>query len=86
MPNRAEMLSLSDRAPTFPQASYFNGQYQGTSLVNGPVIFDNFVVSDYYGTSTTDAAATSWAWTVYSCDFGVYDIPKTNLRYTLAVR
>ena len=29
---------------------------------------------------------TTQAWTVYSCDFGVYNIPKTDLRYSLAVR
>jgi len=86
MPNRSEMLSLSDRAPTFPQAAYLNGQYQAGSVVTGPVIFRNFVVSDYYWTSTTDAADTTQAWTIYSCDFGVYNIPKTDIRYALAVR
>jgi hypothetical protein len=86
MPNRQEMLSISDRAPTFPQASYFNGQYQGTSTINGPVIFNNFIVSDYYWTSTTSAADTSQAWAIYSCDFGVYNMVKTDARYTLAVR
>jgi len=86
MPNRSEMLSLSDRAPTFPQASYFNGQYGTAGSVTGPVIFKNFIVSDYYWTSSTDAADISQAWTLYSCDFGVYNIAKTDLRYTLAVR
>ncbi len=86
MPNRNEMLSLSDRAPTFPQASYFNGQYGVAGLVTGPVIFNNFIVSDYYWTSSTNAADISQAWTLYSCDFGVYNVAKTDLRYTLAVR
>jgi hypothetical protein len=86
MPNRSEMLSLSDRAPTFPQASYFNGQYQTSATLTGPVIFNNFIVSDYYWTSTTDVADTTQAWTLYSCDFGVYNIGKTELHYTLAVR
>lgn len=86
MPNRSEMLSLSDRAPTFPQASYLNGQYQASSAVNGPVVFNNFIVSDYYWTSTTDAADTTQAWSLYSCDFGVYNMLKTATRYTLAVR
>jgi hypothetical protein len=86
MPNRNEMLSLSDRAPTFPQASYFSGQYFGTGVSSGPVIFSNFIVADYYWTSTTDAADTSQAWTLYSCDFGVYNIAKSDLRYALAVR
>lgn len=86
MPNRQEMLSIADRAPTFPLASYFNGQYQGTSTINGPVIFDTFIVSDYYWTSTTNTANPTQAWTLYSCDFGVYNIDKTALRYALAVR
>ena len=86
MPNRAEMLSLSDRAPTFPQASYFNGQYQASNALTGPVIFTNFIVSDYYWTSSSDAADVSQAWSVYSCDFGVYNLPKSDARYVLAVR
>lgn len=86
MPNRQEMLSLSDRAPTFPQAAYLDGQYQASSTTTGPVIFNNFIISDYYWTSTTDAADTAQAWTVYSCDFGVYNIIKTDTRYSLAVR
>ncbi len=36
--------------------------------------------------AVTDAADPTQAWTVYSCDFGVYTIPKTDLRYSLAVR
>jgi len=86
LPNRAEMLSLSDRAPTFPQASYLNGQYQAGTAVTGPTVFDNFIVSDYYWSSTTSAADTSEAWAVYSCDFGVYNVAKSELRYALAVR
>lgn len=86
IPNRTEMLSLSDRAPTFPQASYLNGKYQASDAVTGPIIFNNFIVSDYYWTSTTDAADTTQAWGVYSCDFGVYNLAKTDLRYALAVR
>ncbi len=87
MPNRSEMLSLSDRAPTFPQADYFNGQARGgTAPVTGPVAFAGFVAFDYYWTSTTSAADTSQAWSVWSCDFGVYNLPKTAVRYALAVR
>lgn len=87
MPNRGEMLSLSDRSSTFPQADYLNGQAQGSAgPVTGYVIFNNFKVSDYYWTSTTDAADTAQAWTVYSCDFGVYNIMKTDTRFSLAVR
>lgn len=86
MPNRAEMLSLSDRAPTFPQASYFNGQYQASNALTGPVIFNNFIVGDYYWTSSSDAADPTQAWSVYSCDFGVYNQPKSDARYVLALR
>lgn len=86
LPNRAEMLSLSDRAPTFPQAAYLNGQYQAATAVTGPAVFDHFIVSDYYWTSTTSAADGSEAWAVYSCDFGVYNVAKSELRYALAVR
>ena len=87
VPNRSEMLSLSDRAPTFPQASYFNGTPgPDGATVTMPVVFNNFKVSVYYWTSTTDAADTTQAWTLYSCDFGVYNIMKTDAQFALAVR
>jgi hypothetical protein len=86
MPNRAEMLSLSDRAPTFAQAAYLNGQYQASSAVTGPVVFSNFIVSDYYWSASTNASDPAQAWTVYSCDFGVYNIAKTDMHHALAVR
>ncbi len=41
---------------------------------------------EYYWTSTTNASDTTEAWTVFSCDFGVYNTPKSNTGYTLAVR
>jgi hypothetical protein len=68
-------------------AAFFNATYlnlDGT-LYRAP-IFTNFVESQYYWTSTTDAANTSEAWTVFSCDYGIYDTPKSNTGYTLAVR
>ena len=87
MPNRSEMLSLSDRAPTFNQSDYFNGQAQGSfGPVTGPVIFNTFITSNNYWTSTTYAADITQAWTIWSCDFGVYNIAKTNVQYSLAVR
>ena len=55
------------------------------NTVYQPPILTNFVASQYYWTSSTNAA-TGDAWTVYSCDFGVYDGPKGNSGYTLAVR
>lgn len=87
MPNRSEMLSLADRAPTFALANYFNGIPGPDGVtVTGPVIFNRFIVSDYYWTSTTDAVDPTQAWAAYSCDFGVYNLPKTDIRYSLAVR
>jgi hypothetical protein len=86
MPNRNEIQSLSDRAQT-NLAQYFNYTYRNKdgSVYQAP-IFTNFVESQYYWTSTTDAADTTEAWTVFSCDFGVYDTPKTQTGFTLAVR
>jgi hypothetical protein len=88
MPNRNEMLSLSDRAPTFPQANYFNGIPGADGVVvTSPVIFKNFVVNVHYWTSTTNAADTAQAWAIYSCDFGSYNMPKADPGvYALAVR
>ena len=86
MPNRNEMQSLSDRAENnlgaFFDQMYFN--LDGT-LFQDP-IFTNMAENQYYWTSSTDAADSTEAWTVFSCDFGVYDIPKSASGYTLAVR
>jgi hypothetical protein len=86
MPNRNELQSLADRMQT-NLAQYFNYTYlnKNSSVYQAP-IFTNDIESEYYWTSTTDAADPTEAWTVFSCDFGVYDIPKTNSGYTLAVR
>ena len=86
MPNRNEMQSLSDRTIS-NHADFFDATYiykNGTPYRNP--IFTNLMVSEYYWTSTTDAANTDEAWTIFSCDFGVYDTPKINTGYTLAVR
>jgi hypothetical protein len=86
MPNRNELLSLSDRAQT-NMAQYLDYTYRNKdgSVFQGP-IFTNYIEAQYYWTSTTDATDPSEAWTVYSCDFGVYDIAKTAIGYSLAVR
>jgi len=79
MPNRNELQSLSDRMET-NHADFFNQTYTwkiGQTLYQLP-IFSNFMVSEYYWTSTTNAADPTEAWTVYSCDFGVYDTSKAN--------
>lgn len=86
MPNRAEMLSLADRMQT-NHADWFNFTFRlatGT-LLQAPV-FTNFQSFRYYWTSTTDAADPTQAWTVYSCDYGVYGQPKAGAGFTLAVR
>ena len=86
MPNRNELQSLADRAQT-NLAEYFDYTYRNkdNSVFQAP-IFTNYIETQYYWTSTTDAADPTEAWTVYSCDFGVYDIAKTSAGYTLAVR
>ena len=87
MPNRQEMLSLSDRMET-NHADFFNQSYTwkaSQTLYQSP-IFTSFVPTVYYWTSTTNAADTNEAWSIFSCDFGVYDISKGQIGYTLAVR
>jgi enamine deaminase RidA (YjgF/YER057c/UK114 family) len=87
MPNRHEMQSLADRAQN-NLADYFDESFVSgaAGIASQPAIFTNFVRLQYYWTSTADAADASAAWTVYSCDFGVYDMPRSATGYTLAVR
>lgn len=87
MPNRNEMQSLADRMQN-NEADYFDETFiSSNAAVNSqPAIFASFITLQYYWTSTTNASDTSEAWTVFSCDFGVYDIAKANTGYTLAVR
>src|SRR5579864_1911037 len=86
MPNRNELESLDDRAQT-NMAQYFDYTYlnKDGSTFQAP-IFTNYIESQFYWTSTTNAADSTEAWTVYSCDFGVYDISKAAISYSLAVR
>jgi hypothetical protein len=86
MPNRNEMQSMSDRMQNV-EAAYFDYTIMNlNNTVYQPAIFTNFLESQYYWTSTTDASDNPEAWAVFSCDFGVYDWPKTSNGYTLAVR
>ena len=87
MPNRKEMQSLSDRGMN-NHADYWDTLFTSKTgtIPSQPPVFTHFIQFQYYWTSTTDAANTSEAWTVFSCDYGVYDIAKSNLGYTLAVR
>lgn len=75
-----------DRAQT-NRAQYldYTCRNRDNSIFQAPIVI-NDIETQYYWTSTTDAAAPSEAWTVYSCDFGVYAIPKREIGYTLAVR
>jgi hypothetical protein len=85
MPNRNEMQSVADRIQA-NESQYFD--YTILNLDNTvyqPPIFANYAEGEYYWTSTTNAASGD-AWAIYSCDFGVYDWPKVNSGYTLAVR
>ena len=86
LPNRTELLSLVDRAETNQALRFNTAFYNADRSVNQPAIFNNYIEFEFYWTSSTDAADTTLAWTVFSCDFGVYDIAKTNVGYTLAVR
>jgi len=87
MPNRKEMQSLVDRAQN-NQADFFGTAWTSgnPTIASMGAVFANFIQLQYYWTSTTDASDTSSAWTVFSCDFGVYDVPKTATGYALAVR
>ena len=87
MPNRREMASLADRAHN-NMADYLSETFTSdtTGIATHPAVLNGFVSLQYYWTSTTNAADPSEAWTVYSCDFGVYDMAKSATGYTLAVR
>ncbi|MGD0097131.1 MAG: DUF1566 domain-containing protein [Terracidiphilus sp.] len=86
MPNRKEMESLSDRMVN-NFADYVDQLYLNPDgTVFREPIFSGFTGYQFYWTSTTDAANTSLAWTLFSCDYGVYSAPKSNTSYTLAVR
>jgi len=86
MPNRNEMQSLADRAQN-NMADSFDTTFTGkTGIPTQPAAFSSFVGFQYYWTSSTNAANILEAWTVFSCDYGVYDQPKTNMGYALAVR
>ena len=86
MPTRGEMLSMSDRMEN-NQADFFNHTYfNWNNTLFQAAIFNDFGGYQYYWTSTADAADASKVWTVFSCDYGVYDMTRENVGYTLAVR
>lgn len=86
MPNRNEMQSLADRNQN-NEADFFDSVFlnQDQSVFQAAV-FNEFIPDVFYWTSTTDAADVSQAWSVFSCDYGVYDTDKSADQYTLAVR
>ena len=87
MPNRKEMESLSDRGIN-NHADYWDTLFTSAnrSIPSQPPVFLSFIQFQYYWTSSTNASNTNEAWTVFSCDYGAYDIDKSNTGYTLAVR
>jgi len=87
MPNRKEMQSLADRAQN-NQADFFDTTWSSANatIASMSAVFTNFIQLQYYWTSSTNASDTTEAWTVFSCDYGVYDTAKTVTGYTLAVR
>ena len=87
MPNRKEMASLADRALN-NQADFFDTAWSSAKpgIAPSAAVFDQFIAFQYYWTSSTDASDPTAAWTVFSCDFGVYDTAKSATGYTLAVR
>jgi hypothetical protein len=87
MPTRNELQSLSDRMQA-PMSDYLNNNfyYASDGSLYEPAVFTGFQTAQFYWTSTTYAPDATQAWTVYSCDFGVYDTPKSGAGFTLAVR
>ncbi|RFP35511.1 DUF1566 domain-containing protein [Duganella sp. BJB476] len=87
MPTRKEMLSLADRAQG-NMADYFDESFNSSAagIASQPASFSNFAQFQYYWTSSANAASSGDAWSVFSCDFGVYNIPMANTGYALAVR
>ena len=87
MPNRKEMASLADRALN-NQADFLDTPWTSADVgvPSAAAVFDRFITLQYYWTSTTNASDPTEAWTVFSCDYGVYDTPKAATGYSLAVR
>jgi hypothetical protein len=71
-----------------PMSDYLNNNfyYASDGSLYEPAVFTGFQTAQFYWTSTTYAPDATQAWTVYSCDFGVYDTPKSGAGFTLAVR
>lgn len=88
MPNRREMESLQDRGQN-NHALYFDETFDSafpSAIPTQPAVFVSMPEFQYYWTSTTNASNAAEAWTVFSCDFGVYNTVKSATGYSLAVR
>jgi hypothetical protein len=86
IPTRSQMLSMADRMEN-NHADFFDHTYvYKNGALFQTAIFTNFMGYQFYWTSSTDVAEMNTAWTLYSCDFGVYDFDKDMPSYALAVR
>jgi hypothetical protein len=87
MPNRKEMQSMADRFMC-NHCDFFDATFTTWSgVVYQPAIFNDFMISQFYWTSSSVAGSPATAaWTVFSCDYGVYTTAKADLGYSLAVR
>ena len=86
MPTRNEMLSICDRNQG-NMADFLDNVYDyADGSLYQPAVFVGVLPLHYYWTSSSYAPDTTQAWTVYSCDYGVYSQPKGNTGYTVAVR
>ena len=86
MPTRVEMQSLMDRNQGNHADFFDNTFYYADGTLYQPAVFTGFTPLQFYWTASTYAPDPTQAWTVYSCDFGVYPSTKANAGYTLAVR
>ena len=86
MPTRNEIQSLTDRDQANMADFFINTFDYANGSLYQPAVFANFIPLQFYWTSTTYAPDPTQAWTAYSCDFGMFQIPKSTPGYTLAVR
>jgi hypothetical protein len=86
----AQTATNPKASPTAPRPTWrsisITPIYNPDGTVFQSPIFTSYVETQYYWKSTADASDPTESWTVYSRDFGVYDVAETNIGYTLAVR
>ena len=86
MPTRNELQSICDHNQANNADFFDNTYYYADGSLYQAAVFTGFIPLQFYWTSSTYAPDPTQAWTVYSCDFGVYNQPKANSGYTVAVR